>query len=136
MADLGQAISTESSIGGEFIRALGELEESGQQERLLRLFTPDCSLWNVMMHAPHTGSVRIRDFWSAYRGTFSRIRSEFTHREDTERCSVLEWRSEGSLVSGQPVEYFGVTVLEHDGRKITAFRSYFDTASLSMKRSA
>jgi hypothetical protein len=42
--------------------------------------------------------------------------------------AFLEWTSHGSI-DGQAFDYDGVSVLESDDDRITAFRTYFDPAT-------
>ena len=42
--------------------------------------------------------------------------------------AVLEWVSRGVLISGETVEYKGVTVLETDARRVRRCRIYYDSA--------
>ena len=42
---------------------------------------------------------------------------------------MLEWVSEGVIAAtGQPFNYRGVSVIEHDGEKAHKFRTYYDSA--------
>lgn len=57
-----------------------------------------------------------------------RIRSEFTHLGEGEGGAVLEWRSRGQLVDGEPIQYSGVSLLELDGGRVGRFRTSDDSA--------
>ena len=41
----------------------------------------------------------------------------------------MEWTGKGELKNGQPIEYRGVSIIEHDGQKVSAFRTYYDSAA-------
>ncbi len=41
----------------------------------------------------------------------------------------MEWVASGQLKGGQPTEYRGVSLIEHDGQAVTAFRTYYDSAA-------
>lgn len=123
----------QSNIGDNFIQALNTLETQGDTEPMKQLFSDNCRVWNVQMHEPLTGIEGALKFWTQYRKTFEQIQSQFTHREESDHCVVLEWRSKGNLPLHKDIEYDGATILEHDGEKITAFRSYFDTKAISIQ---
>jgi limonene-1,2-epoxide hydrolase len=118
-------------IGDQFINALDVVEKIGDLEPMRKLFSESCTVWNVQMKAPLKGLEGVQKFWTQYKGTFQDIHSHFTHREDSDHCVVLEWHSKGHAHSKHDIEYDGATILEHDGEKIVAFRSYFDTHAVT-----
>ena len=70
-----------------------------------------------------------RQFWLNYRSTFGDVESSFRTVVSSKDAAALEWTTEGT-VSGTPVRYDGVTVLELAGGKITRSCAYFDTTRL------
>jgi limonene-1,2-epoxide hydrolase len=122
-----------SSIGDKFIKALNAVETNGNLQEMTRLFSENCQIWNVMMNEPMIGTEGAQKFWDQYKKTFQHIHSDFTHRAEGERTVVLEWNSVGNMPQDQKINYSGATIFEHDGNKITSFRSYFDTKSVTHK---
>lgn len=120
-------------IGDQFIEALHTLEEEGDLVPILGLFDENSTIWNLQMSHPHRGCGEVEKFWDGYRKSFADIHSEFTHREESDHCIVLEWVSRGTRPTGESIEYSGVTILEHDGSRVGAFRSYYDTHAVSQK---
>jgi hypothetical protein len=49
---------------------------------------------------------------------------------------VLEWTTEATLASGEPIAYRGVSLLEHDGDHVVSFRTYYDSRLLSGRQEA
>lgn len=76
-----------------------------------------------------TGVDGAREFWSAYLANFRRIRSEFTHHTDDGHTGVMEWEATGQLGDGTDIAYRGISVIEHDGQSVHAFRTYYDSAA-------
>lgn len=75
------------------------------------------------------GQEGARHFWTHYLSAFERIRSTFHHVLQTGEEAVLEWIGEGTVAAtGQAFNYRGICVLEHDGKHIRRFRSYYDSA--------
>jgi limonene-1,2-epoxide hydrolase len=107
-----------------FIHALRQLEEGEDAGPIAALFGPDATISNPLV-AHEGGEEAAARFWTSYRGTFRTIRSEFRHVVDEDGLSLMEWVSEGET-SGGPFRYGGVSVVEHDGERIAAFRTYFD----------
>lgn len=46
-----------------------------------------------------------------------------------ENSVALEWTSQGSLRTGRPISYRGVSVLEGDETEIRSFRTYYGSAA-------
>lgn len=113
-----------------FIEALHALEEDGDLDRIVGLFTDDAELSNPTHDGPHGGPDAVREFWDAYRRSFAEIHSEFRNVVESDTIAMLEWRSRGRTSRGGAIDYGGVTVLEFDGDRIRSFRSYFDTHEL------
>jgi ketosteroid isomerase-like protein len=117
-----------SEVAERFMGALRELEESGDTEPLMALFSDEPEAANLGRAQPAHGREEVRRFWQDYLNAFDGIRSEFTHVIEGEGGAVLEWVSRGKLPNGEPVEYRGVSVLELEGNRVRRFRSYYDSA--------
>ena len=108
--------------------ALHTAEDSGQLDELLALHAGNVTLHNLTRHT-WSGPEGAREFWQRYLSDFERIHSEFTHHTDTGALGVMEWVASGQLKGGHPTEYRGVSLIEHDGQAVTAFRTYYDSAA-------
>jgi ketosteroid isomerase-like protein len=117
-----------AGVAHEFMRALQELERTGEVGPLLALFHDDAEIVNLGRTEPTRGREEIEGFWRDYRAAFRTIRSEFLNVIEGETGSVLEWVSRGARTNGEPVEYKGVTVLEVEGGRIQRCRTYYDSA--------
>lgn len=119
-----------SRIVGEFMKGLQRIEETKDPKELVSLFYDDAALHNLtrpVARAEH--AVSPKAFWGQYLSAFEYISSHFTHVIEDENVAVLEWHSKGQLAMGLPIEYCGVSILEHDGKKIKTFRTYYDSAA-------
>jgi ketosteroid isomerase-like protein len=109
-----------------FATALQQFEQSGDPTDLVALFAYDATLTRLDARGERTDA---EGFWREYRDQFDDLRTTFDHAvEGDDRCA-LEWSSTGSLATGRPVEYRGVTVVEFDGPKVAHLRTYYDTAA-------
>ena len=109
-----------------FIDALHRLEGERDGDAIAALFADDAVVSNPLVKTG--GGDGAAAFWGAYRKSFDDIRSEFSTILEHDGRIALEWRSTGSA-KGKPFAYEGVSVLEA-GDKVTAFRTYFDSAKL------
>ena len=131
MAPNTQTVSpSRKPLVDQFIQALGQLEKEGSTQALCELFHDSCEVKNILLPEALKGKQGAERFWKEYRGGFREIESRFTHRSETADTVVLEWISDGTLKSGHPVSYTGVTLLDFDGGKIKSFRAYYDSAAL------
>ncbi|GBF05576.1 epoxide hydrolase [Deinococcus aerius] len=119
----GMANMTES-----FMQALQTIEASGDPAPLVDLFADETSLRN-MTTQEWSGKEGARDFWTRYLENFQSIRSEFFHHTDDGHTGLMEWEATGKLADGADIAYRGSSVIEHDGEKVTAFRTYYDSAA-------
>lgn len=110
-----------------FAEALRALEQTRDVEVMAREFDDGAELRRIPQRVTFRGGDGARTFWREYLAVFSRIETEFTSLVDDGDRAVLEWRSRGTLRTGRPIEYEGVSVVEadRDGR-IRAFRTYYD----------
>ncbi len=117
-----------SEMAERFMHTLQQIEDSGDVEPLVAMFTEDAELVNLAMTEPLKGHDGARRFWQKYLSVFERIHSQFTHVVEGDRAAVLEWISEGALSNGEPVKYRGVSVIEIDNDRVCRFRTYYDSA--------
>ncbi len=111
----------------EFVAALHALEGTGDATGMVRQFSPEGSVWNLIRVEPKQGWEEIAAFWERYRSEFQTIHSTFERIIETESQAALEWHAEGTLAQGgKEVAYRGVTLLKHGSRGITEFASYYD----------
>jgi ketosteroid isomerase-like protein len=75
------------------------------------------------------GADGARHFWQEYVGAFSNVRSDFTGVRDFDDFSALEWSTAGTLQTGRPIRYSGVSLLEHRDGRVTRFTTYYDPAA-------
>jgi ketosteroid isomerase-like protein len=118
-----------AAVADRFTAALAEAERSGDPQPLAELFTADAELTNLAKPEPSRGAVGARGFWADYLKAFGNIRSEFDHKVMGDTTAVLEWTSEGTLPTGKPIRYRGVSILEVRGDRVGKFRTYYDTAA-------
>jgi limonene-1,2-epoxide hydrolase len=118
-----------ADISKTFIDALGRLEANHEVEAIAGLFTADAEIANPLVQYEDGGAEAAKTFWTQYRAAFGEIRSEFRTVTEKDGVAFLEWVSKGSM-DGQAFTYEGVSVLESEGEKIKAFRTYFDTRHL------
>ena len=118
-----------SNFAETFKSTLQQIEQSRDPEALVALFGSDAELLNLALTEPMKGEEGARKFWSNYLSAFDKVESKFHHSSDAENTAVLEWVSEGVIAAtGQPFNYRGISVVEHDGEKVHKFRTYYDSA--------
>lgn len=113
-----------------FIDALRRLHADGDPDPLVALFSSDATLFRLGADQEVFGSKGARRFWADYRSAFEDIDATVTSIVAGEDSVALEWISTGSLRTGRPVSYRGVSVLEGDEQEIRSFRTYYDPAAL------
>ena len=111
-----------------FMQALQQTEQSGDPSGLVELFADGSTLQNLTTRT-WEGKEGAGQFWQTYLDNFASIRSEFSQNADTGSYGVMEWTGKGELKNGQPIEYRGVSIIEHDGQQVSAFRTYYDSAA-------
>ena len=112
-----------------FMQMLQRIEETGEIELLVELFSNDAELMNLAMLEPLKGKEGAHQFWDKYLSVFDQIHSEFTNVIENNDASVLEWVSKGTLSSSEEITYRGVSVLEFNNGKVQRFRTYYDSAA-------
>jgi ketosteroid isomerase-like protein len=118
-----------SEIAERFMQTLQQVEETQDSEPLVSLFAEDAELSNLAMAEPLRGQAGARQFWQKYLSVFDRIHSHFTQVTEGSDTAVLEWVSEGTLSSGEPIRYLGVSIVEVQQGKVQRFRTYYDSAA-------
>lgn len=117
-----------SEIASRFMQTLQQIEDTGDVEPLVAMFTEDAELSNLAMTEPLKGRDGARKFWQKYLSVFERIHSKFTNVIEGDGTSVLEWISEGALSTGESLNYRGVSLIETDNGQVHRFRTYYDSA--------
>ncbi len=108
--------------------ALQQAEQSGDPAPLVALYADDSSSQNLTEEV-YRGVDGARDFWQRYLNNFASIRSEFSHSTSSEDTGVMEWEATGQLKDGGDIRYRGVSLIEVKGGRVTAFRTYYDSAA-------
>jgi len=111
-----------------FMQRLQEVEQTGEVQPLVELFTEDAELLNLARSQPLQGQDGAHLFWQDYLSVFKHIRSSFTNVVEGNSTAVLEWTSEGALSTGEPLRYRGISVIEINDGKVHRFRTYYDSA--------
>jgi ketosteroid isomerase-like protein len=118
-----------------FVDALARLEESGDPESLLELFSDDAQVSNVASRRTFHGKDGARDFWREYKGMLRQVKSTFRNMIEAGDRVALEWTSSGTAHNGAAVDYEGVSIIEWDGDRISRFYAYFDPRVLGLELS-
>lgn len=117
-----------SSTTQRFMDALQETETSGEVDALVALFAEDATLRRMAQDDPYQGKEEATTFWREYLSVFAEVKTTFTNTVEADSTAVLEWRSEGRFPTGKALSYQGVSILELKGERVTAFRTYYDSA--------
>ncbi|MBE9226638.1 nuclear transport factor 2 family protein [Phormidium sp. LEGE 05292] len=118
-----------SETAEKFMQTLQQIESNKNVEPLVSLFTEDAQLSNLATPSPLQGKDGARQFWQKYLSVFQQINSKFTNVVESNGSAVLEWISEGTLTSGEPLKYQGVSIIETVDGKVQRFRTYYDSAA-------
>ena len=121
----------ETSMARRFADAVNRSERTGDAEPIVALFDADAELRSLVHEQPLRGIEGARKFWREYLGSFRQLRSRFEHMRDDGELAVLEWVTEGTLASGDPIVYSGASIVEYAGGRVTRFRTYYDPTPLS-----
>ena len=112
----------------QFMDALQQAEQSGDPAPLVALYADDSTTQNLTEEV-YRGVDGARDFWQRYLENFQTIRSEFGHVTEGTDTGVMEWAASGKLKDGSDIHYRGVSIIELDGERVKAFRTYYDSAA-------
>lgn len=113
-----------------FVDALAKLEESGEMEPLVALFSDDAQVSNAASSREFSGPEGARQFWKEYKGLLAQVRSTFRNMIESGDRVALEWETQGTAHNGAAVSYEGVSIIEWDGDRIRRFYAYFDPGLL------
>ena len=127
---MGSGTNDMSDTTRRFIEALHALEGRRDLNAMAEVFSQDAEISNPLRGEARPDPEGARHFWEQYRASFEEIHSEFLNIVDNGAVAMLEWRSDGRIVNGEPFHYGGVTVLELEGDAVRRFRTYFDPTSL------
>jgi ketosteroid isomerase-like protein len=100
---------------------------------MLELTGDDARLVKLDEHHETSGKEGAKTFWEDYRNVFGDLETTFEHSVVGENSAALEWTSTGTLRSGSPFTYRGVTVIEGDDERLTGVRTYYDSAAFVQK---
>lgn len=117
-----------SETAARFMQVLQETEQTGELEPLVQLFSENAELINLARTEPLQGHQGAYRFWSDYLSVFEQVRSTFTNVVEGDTTAVLEWISEGTLSTGEPLSYRGVSILDIHNGQVQRFRTYHDSA--------
>ena len=115
-----------------FTDALHRIDSDRDVQPMVELTGDDAELVKLDEHHQTTGKDGAKTFWEDYRNVFGDLETTFTSSTVAERTAALEWESRGTLRSGKPFTYRGVTVIEGDGSDdglLTGVRTYYDSAA-------
>lgn len=112
-----------------FMAALQEAERSHDPSPLVALFDDDAELHTLAKEEVATGRDGATRFWADYLKVFERVKSEFTRVVADDTGAAMEWVADGTLATGKPIRYRGVSVIELAGDRVKTFRTYYDTAA-------
>ena len=112
-----------------FCKALQQFEQDGNLEPLARFFANNAQISSIALRQPLEGRAGVQTFWRDYLSVFQNVASTFRHVHGVADLAVLEWTSEGVLVTGEMINYQGVSILEFTGERISRFRTYYDSAA-------
>jgi ketosteroid isomerase-like protein len=118
-----------------FVDALLKLEEHGDFEPLLSLFSEDAQVSNVASRRTFHGRDGAQQFWREYKGMLGQVKSTFRNMIESGDRVALEWESSGTAHNGAAVDYEGVSIIEWDGDRISRFYAYFDPRVLGLELS-
>jgi len=117
------------SLAETFMQALQTSEQQMDPTPVAALFGEEAELRNLAQREPFHGQAGAETFWRNYLSVFQQIRSEFTNVIETEESAVLEWTADGTLASGHPIQYRGVSIVEGAKERVRSFRTYYDSAT-------
>jgi len=125
-----------------FIAALHGIEndEPASVDQIADLFAENAELTNPAIDregSSRVGRAQIAGFWKSYRASFREIHSEFFEITASDRAAGLFWRSTGAHITGEPVAYEGVSLLDFDDSgKIVRFKGFYDSHQVVTKVAA
>lgn len=116
-----------ANLASDFKEALKTIEQEKTPDAVLAFFGEDAKLTRLNGES-YEGEDGAKQFWNEYLETFKSQETTFNHTTEGDGTVVLEWTSKGKLPNDKDFEYRGVSVLEGEGEKVSAFRTYYDSA--------
>ncbi len=117
------------SMTERFTDALHRIDADRDTGPMLELTADDAELIKLDDAHRATGKDGAERFWQDYRNVFGDLETTFTGTVVGDTSAALEWTSTGTLSSGKPFSYRGVTVIEGDEEKVSGVRTYYDSAA-------
>ena len=117
-----------------FTDALHRIDSERDIRPMVDLTGDDAELVKLDEHHQTEGKDGVKTFWEDYRDVFGDLQTTFTHSVVGEDSAALEWTSTGTLRSGTPFRYRGVTVIEGDEQRLTSVRTYYDSVAFLQER--
>ena len=133
MADNNTEPQAQNPVVSRFIAGLRQLESSADDSAILAVFNEQSSVGNNTLPQQMNGVEGAKSFWKSYRDSFQDITSRFTRIIEAGDQAALEWVSSGTLETGDPFEYSGVSVLSVSDDSVSNFMAYFDSRALEAK---
>jgi ketosteroid isomerase-like protein len=121
------------SMTERFTAALHTIDSDRDVAPMLELTGDDAELMKLDERNETSGKDGATTFWEDYRNVFGDLETTFTSSVVGETIAALEWTSTGTLRSGSPFTYRGVTVIEGDEERLTGVRTYYDSAAFVQK---
>ena len=121
------------SMTERFTAALHTIDSDRDVAPMLELTGDDAELMKLDERNETSGKDGTKTFWEDYRNVFGDLETTFTGSVIGETSAALEWTSTGTLRSGSPFTYRGVTVIEGDENRLTGVRTYYDSAAFVQK---
>ena len=121
------------SMTERFTAALHTIDSDRDVAPMLELTGDDAELMKLDERNETSGKDGAKTFWEDYRNVFGDLETTFTGSVIGETSAALEWTSTGTLRSGSPFTYRGVTVIEGDEERLTGVRTYYDSAAFVQK---
>ena len=121
------------SMTERFTAALHRIDSDRDVAPMLELTGDDAELMKLDERNETSGKDGAKTFWEDYRNVFGDLETTFTGSVIGETSAALEWTSTGTLRSGSPFTYRGVTVIEGDEDRLTGVRTYYDSAAFVQK---
>ena len=121
------------SMTERFTAALHTIDSDRDVAPMLELTGDDAELMKLDERNETSGKDGAQTFWEDYRNVFGDLETTFTSSVIGETSAALEWTSTGTLRSGKPFTYKGVTVIEGDEERLSGVRTYYDSAAFVQK---
>ncbi len=122
------------TLTDRFAEALHAIDADRDTGPMVALTADDAQLMKLDERHAASGKDGARTFWEDYRNVFGDLETTFTHTVVGEDVAALEWTSRGTLRSGKPFEYKGVTVIQGDDELVSGVRTYYDSAAFVLER--